>query len=137
MPWRHCVAHCRCSRGAGFPSGVIDNSIPSLVSPLSSRALAVSKFTSASVPNLRNPVSSSRRPFTKMTTELVPPNPADLMVIRNITPNVVTFSVPFSRFGKIKVGGRGTLGISQLRTHAHTLSLSSCVCSLGMHDLAC
>ncbi|KAI9904144.1 hypothetical protein N3K66_000673 [Trichothecium roseum] len=31
------------------------------------------------------------------------------MVIRNITPNIATFSVPFSRFGTIKVGGRGTL----------------------------
>ncbi|KAK2592278.1 hypothetical protein QQS21_010031 [Conoideocrella luteorostrata] len=44
-----------------------------------------------------------------MSAELIPSNPADLMVIRNVTPNVVTFSVPFSRFGKIKIGGRGTL----------------------------
>lgn len=45
-----------------------------------------------------------------MSAQLIPSNPADLMVIRNITPNIVTFSVPFSRFGKIKIGGRGTLG---------------------------
>lgn len=31
-------------------------------------------------------------------------------MIRDVTPNVVTFSVPFSRFGKIPIGGRGTLG---------------------------
>lgn len=31
------------------------------------------------------------------------------MVIRNVTPNIATFSVPFSRHGKIKIGGRGTL----------------------------
>jgi glyoxylase-like metal-dependent hydrolase (beta-lactamase superfamily II) len=31
------------------------------------------------------------------------------MVIRDITPNVVTFSVPFLRFGRIPIGGRGTL----------------------------
>lgn len=31
------------------------------------------------------------------------------MVIRNVTPNIVTFSVPFSRFGVMQIGGRGTL----------------------------
>jgi len=39
----------------------------------------------------------------------VPANPADVMVIRDLTPNVVTLSVPFARFGTLKVGGRGTL----------------------------
>ena len=48
--------------------------------------------------------------FRRMSAGLIPPNPADVMVIRNVTPRVVTFSVPFSRFGKIKIGGRGTLG---------------------------
>lgn len=31
------------------------------------------------------------------------------MVIRKVTPEITTFSTPFSRFGKIKIGGRGTL----------------------------
>ncbi|KAL7941065.1 hypothetical protein V8C42DRAFT_355841 [Trichoderma barbatum] len=44
-----------------------------------------------------------------MSASLIAANPADLMVIRNITPNVVTFSVPFARFGRIQIGGRGTL----------------------------
>ncbi|KFG79979.1 hypothetical protein MANI_019884 [Metarhizium anisopliae] len=44
-----------------------------------------------------------------MSADLIPANPADLMVIRNVTPNIATFSVPFSRFGRIKIGGRGTL----------------------------
>ncbi|CAM1502258.1 Fc.00g042420.m01.CDS01 [Cosmosporella sp. VM-42] len=44
-----------------------------------------------------------------MSSKLIPSNPSDVMVIRNVTPNIATFSVPFSRFGKIKVGGRGTL----------------------------
>ncbi|KAK1241154.1 hypothetical protein MKX08_001128 [Trichoderma sp. CBMAI-0020] len=44
-----------------------------------------------------------------MSASLIPANPADLMVIRNVTPNVVTFSVPFARFGRIQIGGRGTL----------------------------
>ncbi|CAN8100423.1 unnamed protein product [Discula destructiva] len=43
-----------------------------------------------------------------MSDKLVPANPADVMVIRDVTPNVVTFSVPFKRFGVIPVGGRGT-----------------------------
>lgn len=29
-------------------------------------------------------------------------------VIRNITPNVTTFSTPFSRFGVVPIGGRTT-----------------------------
>ncbi|KAI0172654.1 hypothetical protein GGR52DRAFT_572476 [Hypoxylon sp. FL1284] len=44
-----------------------------------------------------------------MSSKLVPPNPAEVAVIRNVTPNVVTVSVPFSRFGMIRVGGRGTI----------------------------
>ncbi|KAF7559363.1 hypothetical protein G7046_g4803 [Stylonectria norvegica] len=44
-----------------------------------------------------------------MSSKLIPANPADVMVIRNVTPNIVTFSVPFSRFGTAKIGGRGTL----------------------------
>jgi hypothetical protein len=32
------------------------------------------------------------------------------MVIRDITPNVVTLSVPFLRAGHIPIGGRATIG---------------------------
>lgn len=45
-----------------------------------------------------------------MSNKLIPANPADVMVIRDVTPNVVTFSVPFKRFGTIPIGGRGTVG---------------------------
>jgi hypothetical protein len=44
-----------------------------------------------------------------MSSKLIPRLPSEVMVIRNITPNVVTLSVPFLRFGSVKVGGRGTL----------------------------
>jgi len=44
-----------------------------------------------------------------MTSKLVPADPSKSMVIRNVTPNIKTFSLPFSRFGTIKVGGRATL----------------------------
>lgn len=57
----------------------------------------------------------SRLPFVQgslpiMSAELIPSNPSDVMVIRSVTRNIVTFSVPFARFGKAKIGGRGTLG---------------------------
>ncbi|KAL2842530.1 hypothetical protein BJY01DRAFT_249016 [Aspergillus pseudoustus] len=39
----------------------------------------------------------------------VPSNPDEVMVIRNVTPDIVTLSLPFSPFGGIKFGGRGTL----------------------------
>jgi hypothetical protein len=47
-----------------------------------------------------------------MSSKLIPPNPDEVMVIRDITPNVVTFSVPFLRFGRIPIGGRGTVSKS-------------------------
>jgi len=37
------------------------------------------------------------------------PTTASTMVIRQVTDAITTFSVPFSRFGLIKVGGRGTI----------------------------
>lgn len=45
-----------------------------------------------------------------MTSKLIPANPADVMVIREVVPRtIITLSVPFSRFGRIKIGGRGTI----------------------------
>lgn len=45
-----------------------------------------------------------------MSSKLVPSDPAKVMVIRDVVPRVITtFSVPFWRFGRIKVGGRGTV----------------------------
>lgn len=49
-----------------------------------------------------------------MSDKLVPKTPSDVMVIRDITPNVVTLSVPFARFGMIRVGGRATIGKSSV-----------------------
>lgn len=45
-----------------------------------------------------------------MSSKLIPTNPSDVMVIRHVTPNVVTLSLPFLRFGTLKIGGRGTIG---------------------------
>ncbi|KAK4453505.1 putative glutamyl-tRNA amidotransferase [Podospora aff. communis PSN243] len=44
-----------------------------------------------------------------MSSTLIPSNPSDVMVIRDVTPSVVTCTVPFLRFGKIPIGGRGTI----------------------------
>ncbi|PYH98487.1 hypothetical protein BO71DRAFT_395266 [Aspergillus ellipticus CBS 707.79] len=44
-----------------------------------------------------------------MAPRLFPSNPADVMVIRNVTSNVITLSLPFARFGRLKFGGRGTI----------------------------
>lgn len=45
-----------------------------------------------------------------MASKLVPSNPEIVMVIRDVVPNVITTcSVPFARFGRIKIGGRGTI----------------------------
>jgi hypothetical protein len=49
---------------------------------------------------------------SKMTSKLIPSNPSEVMVIRTVIPNIVTMSTPFARFGRFKVGGRGTIGES-------------------------
>ena len=41
----------------------------------------------------------------------MPKNPEEVMVIRDVVPGITTFSVPFLRFGRIKIGGRGTVGM--------------------------
>ncbi|KAJ6132283.1 hypothetical protein N7471_007498 [Penicillium samsonianum] len=41
--------------------------------------------------------------------QLFPTNPSATMVIRHVTPDIVTMSLPFSRFGHLQFGGRGTL----------------------------
>ncbi|KAI0837965.1 hypothetical protein F5Y06DRAFT_269481 [Hypoxylon sp. FL0890] len=56
-----------------------------------------------------------------MSSKLIPSKPADVAVIRDITPNVVTVSTPFARFGIIRVGGRGTI----IRLTSGTLAVYS------------
>lgn len=45
----------------------------------------------------------------KSAQSLIPSDPSKVMVIRDVTPNLTTFSTPFLRFSRIKIGGRGTL----------------------------
>lgn len=49
-----------------------------------------------------------------MTSKLIPSDPSSVMVIRKISPNITTCSAPFARFGRLKVGGRGTIGLLAL-----------------------
>ncbi|MCJ1242788.1 hypothetical protein MMC14_010797 [Varicellaria rhodocarpa] len=44
-----------------------------------------------------------------MTSKLIPANPSSSTIIRDITSNIVTCSAPFNRFGRFKIGGRGTI----------------------------
>ncbi|RFU30362.1 hypothetical protein B7463_g5979, partial [Scytalidium lignicola] len=44
-----------------------------------------------------------------MTSKLIPANPEEVMVIRDVTPNITTLSLPFLRFGRFKIGGRATI----------------------------
>ncbi|KAL8699271.1 MAG: hypothetical protein Q9201_006096 [Fulgogasparrea decipioides] len=44
-----------------------------------------------------------------MNSKLIPSDPKSVMVIRKVTPNIITCSAPFNRFGRFKVGGRGTI----------------------------
>lgn len=45
-----------------------------------------------------------------MSSKLVPSDPARVMVIRDVVPRTITtLSAPFSRFGRVKIGGRGTI----------------------------
>jgi hypothetical protein len=46
---------------------------------------------------------------SKSAAKLIPSDPAKVMVIRDVTPNITTLSVPFLRFGHLKIGGRGTI----------------------------
>ena len=46
---------------------------------------------------------------SKTAAKLIPTDPAKVMVFRDITPNLVTLSVPFNRHGVWKVGGRATI----------------------------
>ena len=45
-----------------------------------------------------------------MTSKLIPSDPSKVLVIRQVTPDITTCSSPFYRFGRLKVGGRGTIG---------------------------
>lgn len=72
-----------------------------------------------------------------MTSKLIPSNPSEVMVIRQLTKNITTLSVPFSRFGHIHIGGRGTLvklqsgGVAVFSPVALTPEVKETVSSLG------
>lgn len=57
------------------------------------------------------PRSSRVYSLFTMGSKLFTGDPTKVMVIRQVAPQITTLSVPFSRFGLIKFGGRATLGI--------------------------
>ncbi|KAI0597264.1 hypothetical protein F4775DRAFT_264494 [Biscogniauxia sp. FL1348] len=109
--------------------------LPTAASPAAylnivSARLLHSHFNSSSSPSRLEPIPQTRhltrtririrtrtltltptlsRTLATMSDKLIPKDPSAVAVIRNITPNVVTVSVPFARFEKVRVGGRGTI----------------------------
>lgn len=47
--------------------------------------------------------------ISKSAQSLIPSDPSKVMVIRTLDQYITTFSTPFLRFSRIKIGGRGTL----------------------------
>lgn len=41
--------------------------------------------------------------------KLIPSDPEKVTVIQRVAPEIITFSTPFLRFGRVKIGGRGTV----------------------------
>ncbi|KAI5310576.1 hypothetical protein KEM55_005170 [Ascosphaera atra] len=70
-----------------------------------------------------------------MGPKLAPTNPDQVMVIRDICENIVTLSVPFSRFGFVRVGGRGTIGTTK-RLPSHFISANPATVKLQSGSLA-
>ncbi|KAI0402472.1 hypothetical protein F4802DRAFT_575912 [Xylaria palmicola] len=68
-----------------------------------------STTTTTYTPRLPHLPPHSRRHASTMSDKLIPKNPSAVQVIRNVTPNVVTVSVPFLRFEKVPIGGRATI----------------------------
>jgi hypothetical protein len=66
-----------------------------------------------------------------MTSKLVPSNPEEVMVIRELVPGVTTLSVPFLRFGLIKVGGRATIGLFPFPSPSVLFPLSQSATNFG------
>ena len=82
------------------------------------RHLSARNYKTSSLPSETFAINTPRHLSTTaatsaaalMSNKLIPSNPAEVMVIRYVTPNITTFSVPFARHGTAKIGGRGTLG---------------------------
>jgi hypothetical protein len=71
------------------------------------------------------------------TASLIPKNPSEVMIIRKVSPAITTLSAPFYRFGRLKIGGRGTLvrlqsgGVAVFSPVALTPEVKETVASLG------
>jgi hypothetical protein len=70
-----------------------------------------------------------------MSSKLIPKDPEKVMVIRDVVPRTITtLSVPFLRFGRIKIGGRGTIGKTRsIYTHMSTkANAPQCACKMAL-----
>lgn len=104
LPFKHSARHYATSQSRPGPLGTAFLLFPAAAIGFG----VVTGYISLNPFSTKTKDSSSTA--TGMSSKLIPANPAGVMVIRNITPNVVTFSTPFKRFGTIPIGGRGTVG---------------------------
>lgn len=74
----------------------------------------ISKITFQQVSKIEAIMSASKALFGA--------DPAATMVIRKVTENITTFSMPFARFNQAKIGGRGTVG-KHILSRAYITSL--------------
>lgn len=80
--------------------------------PASFKQLLLTKTSKARERNSQITQKKARGAGRFKMPQLFPSNPSATMVIRSVTPNIVTMSLPFARFGVWRFGGRGTLGKS-------------------------
>ncbi|KAI0871860.1 hypothetical protein GGS24DRAFT_469750 [Hypoxylon argillaceum] len=74
-----------------------------------SRSSPSARSNNRSTPSTLPALPHHQRRALTMSEKLIPKDPSAVQVIRNVTPNVVTVSVPFLRFEKIPIGGRATI----------------------------
>ena len=79
---------------------------------------------------------NSKLLISMMTSKLIPSDPASVMVIRKVSPNITTCSAPFARFGRFKVGGRGTIGTLRCSSSTWLCILTSPIVRLQNNTLA-
>jgi hypothetical protein len=106
--WAEAVGHSvSCNTLLRHYREAVDLSPSSIATSLTEAPIAHLKEINSSQ-ELTQTTRSTRKIF-KMP-QLFPSNPSATMVIRDVTPNIVTMSLPFARFGIFHFGGRGTLG---------------------------
>ncbi|WPH02452.1 Hypothetical protein R9X50_00531600 [Acrodontium crateriforme] len=87
--------------------------------------------------SLKTPYPITTQTMASNASKLIPSDPDKVMVIRKVTPDILTMSTPFLRFGRISIGGRATIvklesgNLALFSPVALTDNLKSEVASMG------